>query len=157
MARPEGRSDPLNALVGFKPTPPKILFYDNACALAQTAYKWAPNFFVRTRLYVTGLPSVRRWHSSDAGACVLRYHDVFHSYGHICSSAFRSRLHPDTAPLNTSAAEQLNAALQCLKHSASGMGQARFIFFCLFFLTLLNDEKNKRREAEARLYSRFVV
>ena len=72
------------------------------------------------------------------------FHDVFHSYSHKCSDAFKSSRLQGFDGVNTSVAEQFNSFVKCIKGSASQFSQVRFAFHLQFVISEWNSRKSDR-------------
>ena len=123
----EGRKDPAFSLYTHKQTAPSVLFYDFGCALDEYNLNRESGFFMNTKVY----------------------HDLFHSYNHVCSSVFKSSRIASLQHCNTSNCEQFNSYLQKIKASARNMSQEHFMFYLQFFIHIWNT--NKRDTVERRL------
>ena len=80
------------------------------------------------------------------------FHDVFHSYSHKCSDAFKSSRLQDFDGVNTSVAEQFNSFVKCIKGSASQFSQVRFAFHLQFVISEWNRRKSDRLRKIANTY-----
>lgn len=93
MKRGEGTRDALLSLYKFKRVCPKAIFVDFACHGEEAALNWLPEYFQHCQFF----------------------HDMFHSYGHVCSRRFSTADHNLKLCENTSLMEQLNAFLQVIR------------------------------------------
>ena len=114
----EGRKDVFSSLYKYIETPPKHIFYDNACQLNEYCLNREPNFFLDTQFW----------------------HDLFHSIGHICGFNFRSGRVLGLEGINTEICEQVNSFLQSIKYTSSHLTQEHFMLFVQFFLYILNKK-----------------
>ena len=120
----EGRKDPAFSLYTHKQTAPSVLFYDFGCSLDEYNLNRESGYFQNTRVY----------------------HDLFHSYNHVCSSVYKSVRLPNLRYCNTSICEQFNSYLQSIKCSARNMRQDHFMFFLQFFAHIWNGQKRDATE-----------
>ena len=123
----EGRKDVFSSLYKYIETPPKHIFYDNACQLNEYCLNREPDFFLDTQFW----------------------HDLFHSIGHICGFNFRSGRILGLEGINTEICEQVNSFLQSIKYIASHLTQEHFMFFVQFFLYILNKNKTESHKKQA--------
>ena len=123
----EGKKDPFSSIMKYSPRAPDILFYDNACQFSEYSLNREPAFFRDTKFF----------------------HDVFHSYSHVCQKSFRSRRIPHIL-VNTEICEQFNAKLRSLKHIGSRLRQDKFMFLLQIIVHYWNKGKTKAfRETQA--------
>lgn len=115
----EGRKDAFFSLYSYLPEPPKEIFYDFGCSLAEYCLNREPGFFRETRFW----------------------HDIFHGFSHKCPRSFNSSRIPMLSGLNTEICEQFNAFLQCIKYTGSHLTQTHFCFFLQFFISIWNSKK----------------
>ena len=125
----EGRKDVFSSLYKYIETPPKHIFYDNACQLNEYCMNREPEFFLNTQFW----------------------HDLFHSIGHICGFNFRSGRVIGLEGVNTEICEQVNSFLQSIKYTASHLTQEHFMFFVQFFLYILNKNKTESHRKQATI------
>ena len=125
----EGRKDVFSSLYKYLETPPKHLFYDNACQLQEYCLNREPDLFLDTQFW----------------------HDLFHSIGHICGFNFRSGRIIGLEGINTEICEQVNSFLQSVKYTASHLTQEHFMFFLQFFLYILNKNKTENHKKQASI------
>jgi hypothetical protein len=131
----EGRIDPMSLLYCFKPTPPKVFFYDYVCGFDIFASNRENAFVAETEMY----------------------HDVFHGVTHkSCSKAYTARRFSRFNYYNTSICEQFNSFLKCIRHSARNMSQPRFVFFVSFLIAIWNMEKEKQLVADIDAFAKLV-
>jgi hypothetical protein len=121
----EGRNDVFSAIFERWPSPPDVVVYDFACALAPYCTLREHEFFKNTKFLI----------------------DEFHAQGHTkCSKAcFLSNYRGydlDIKAINTSAAECGNAGLLRVRKSMSFMRQDHAIIFVYVFLAIWN--RNQR-------------
>ena len=125
----EGRKDPFASLWKFLPNPPKEVFYDFACGMSEYCLNREPNYFRETRFF----------------------HDIFHSFPHVCGPNFRSVRLSSLDGVNTEICEQWNSFLQCIKYTASHLSQSHMVFFMQFMIFLQNKRKTHRFQNQARI------
>ena len=125
----EGRKDVFSSLYKYIETPPKHIFYDNACQLNEYCLNREPDFFLDTQFW----------------------HDLFHSIGHICGFNFRSGRVLGLEGINTEICEQVNSFLQSIKYTSSHLTQEHFMFFVQFFLYILNKNKTENHKKQASI------
>ena len=125
----EGKRDPFCSLWKYMETPPKEIFYDNACQFNEFWLNRAPALFKNTR----------------------SWHDLFHSEPHKCGNNFKSGRVDSLEGINTEICEQTNSYLQCLKYTCSHMSMVHMMQFLQFFLYLHNCEKTKRFQHQASI------
>jgi hypothetical protein len=89
----EGMRDAVAPLYRFLPNPPKNIWVDYACGMAEVALNWMPDYYRSVRFF----------------------HDVFHGYGHVCGPTHKSHRHREFLRVNTSLMEQVNAFIQPLR------------------------------------------
>ncbi len=118
----EGRKDPFSALLKYKPTPPKEVFYDFACQFNEYCLNREPAFF--------------KW--------VRVWHDLFHGCNHKCVPCFKSTRVLGLQGLNSEICEQFNSYLQSIKFTGSHLSQTHFMLFAQFMICLWNREKTAR-------------
>ena len=118
----EGRKDPFCALYKYLPVAPKDVFYDFACQFNEYCLNREPLFFKNTRFF----------------------HDIFHSFPHVCGPNFRSSRLLGLQGVNSEICEQWNSYLQCVKFTASHLSQCHMMFFIQFLVFLKNKDKSKR-------------
>lgn len=115
----EGRKDPFSALLKYKPSPPKELFYDFACGMSEYSLNREPDFF--------------KW--------VRFWHDIFHGVNHMCLPCFKCRRVLGLLGVNTEICEQFNSYLNSIKYTASHLSQIHFMLFTQFLIYLWNKDK----------------
>ena len=93
IKRAEGKRDAICSLYRFKKTSPKVMMVDFACHAEECGLNWLPEYYKDT----------------------LFLHDMFHSYGHVCSSRFGSQELRRKPCANSSMMEQINSFLQPLR------------------------------------------
>jgi hypothetical protein len=93
IKKAEGKRDAVCSLYRYKRDPPKLVMVDFACHAEESGLNWLPEYYKDTKFM----------------------HDMFHSYGHVCSSRFSSAdlLHKPSA--NTPIPEQINSYLQPMR------------------------------------------
>ena len=127
----EGRKDPFASLYKYMPKAPNHVFYDFACSLSEYCLNREPQFFSQTRFW----------------------HDLFHSFVHLCGKMFRSRRLP-FLNVNSEIAEQYNSFIQCIKYTGSHLSQSKFCFlmqFCMYWWNLRKTESYRKLLNIARL------
>ena len=119
----EGRNEAFSFLTKFFVEAPRIVVYDFACALQEYCLNRAPEFFKGTLFVV----------------------DKFHWGGHSsCARSYSPFLYSRLRSVNTSIAEQCNAALKMIRSSTSRMAQVSFMLVVRFFLDAWNRKKIAR-------------
>lgn len=118
----EGAKDPFSAMFKYMEEPPQEVFYDFACRLHEYSLNREPAFF----------------------KCVRFWHDLFHGVNHICGDCFKSTRILALDDADTEVCEQFNAYLQCIKYTASSLGQANFMLFTQYFIYLYNKSCTER-------------
>lgn len=93
IKRGEGKRDAVCSLYRFKRKSPKVVMVDFACHAEECGLNWLPEYFKDTAFL----------------------HDIFHGYGHVCSSRFGSHDLPSKPCANSSLMEQFNSFLQPLR------------------------------------------
>ena len=119
----EGRKDPFSALFKYKEEPPQHLFYDFACSFSEYALNREPDYFKKCRTW----------------------HDLFHSFNHVCGEIFKSSRIPNLTA-NTEICEQFNSYLQRLKWTCTHLGQERFCFILQYAIFKWNVKQTERIE-----------
>ena len=129
MTRAEGRKDPSASLYAHLEKPPQYIFYDFACNLQEYCLNRESGYYKDVRFF----------------------HDIFHSYAHKCSCAFKSRRLQGIESVNPEICEQFNSFIQCIKTSARQMSQAHFCFYLQFFLYEWNERKRILSQKKIRV------
>ncbi len=93
IKRAEGKRDAVCSLYKYKRSPPQMVMVDFACHAEESGLNWLPEYFKDT----------------------MFVHDMFHSYGHVCSSRFGSGDLPRKPCANTPVMEQINSFMQPLR------------------------------------------
>lgn len=93
IQRSEGKRDAICSLYRFKKTAPETVLVDFACHAEETGLNWLPEYYKNTNFL----------------------HDIFHSYGHVCSTRFGLKDLPRKPCDNTSLMEQINSFLQPIR------------------------------------------
>ena len=96
------------------------VFYDFACNLQEYCLNRESGYYNSVRFF---------------------FHDIFHSYAHKCSSAFKSTRVQGFETVNSEICEQFNSFLRCIKRSARQMSQTHFCFYLQCFLHEWNRSK----------------
>ena len=117
----EGRKDPAASLYTYIEKAPDVIMYDFCCCLPEYVHNRGKGFFKNTKFF----------------------HDVFHSYTHKCTPAFRCNKLIDFDGVNSSICEQFNSFVQNIKTSAKLILQMHFTFHIQFFIYIWNSQKNK--------------
>ncbi len=116
IKRAEGKRDAVCSLYRFKKVSPKILMVDFACHAEECGLNWLPEYYKDTTFM----------------------HDMFHSYGHVCSSRFGSGDLPRKPCANSSLMEQINSFMQPLRGLlASGTTRVCFSSSAFFMNNIL--------------------
>lgn len=129
MTGAEGRKDPAASLYSHLENPPTDIFYDFACNLQEYCLNRESGYYKNVRFF----------------------HDVFHSYAHKCSYAFKSRRLQGFESVNSEICEQFNSFIQCIKKSARQMNQSHFCFYLQFFLHEWNERKRLVTQGKTRV------
>lgn len=124
----EGRKDAFSPIFKYKETPPKDIFYDNACQFSQYSLNREPDFWKMVRIF----------------------HDIFHSFNHICGDVFLST-RVRGLNVNTEICEQFNSFIQCVKYSSVKMTQAHFMLYLQFMVYVWNKKKQASHKGELRV------
>ena len=95
------------------------MFYDFACNLQEYCLNRESGYYNSVRFF----------------------HDIFHSYAHKCSSAFKSTRVQGFETVNSEICEQFNSFLRCIKSSARQMSQTHFCFYLPFFLAWMESKQ----------------
>lgn len=130
----EGRKDPFASMFRYKPTAPDVIFYDFACQLSEYSLNREPGYFRETRYY----------------------HDVFHSWNHVCAKTFKSRRVPSLR-VNSEICEQFNARLQCIKFTGTHLSQPRFMFLLQLVMHFWNAEKTEAFRKRLGVFQRTML
>ena len=117
----EGRKDPAASLYTDIVKAPDVIMYDFCCGLSEYVHNRETGFFKNTRFF----------------------HDVFHTFTHKCTAAFRCNKLLGFDGVNSSICEQFNSFLQNIKTSAKLMSQTHFTFYMQFFIPIWNCQKSK--------------
>ena len=117
----EGPKDPFSALFKYKPSPPKEMFFDDACNFAEFALNREPGWFKWVRIW----------------------HDIFHGVNHVCLPLFHSKRVVGLGGLNSEICEQFNAYMKSIKFTGSSLSQVHFVLFTQFMILRWNRMKNQ--------------
>ena len=129
MTGAEGRKDPSASLYSHLEKPPQDVFYDFACGLQEYCLNRESGFYKNVRFF----------------------HDIFHSYAHKCSCAFKASRLQGFESVNSEICEQFNSFIQCIKRSARQMSQTHFCFYLQFFLHEWNERKRSLSQKKLRV------
>ena len=81
IKKAEGKRDAVCSLYRYKRDPPKLVMVDFACHAEESGLNWLPEYYKDTRFM----------------------HDMFHSYGHVCSHASALQIyHTNRVPTHQS-------------------------------------------------------
>ena len=106
----EGRKDSAASLYTHIVKAPDVIMYDFCCGLSEYVHNRESGFFRKTRFF----------------------HDVFHSFTHKCTPAFRCNKLFGFDGVNSSICEQFNSFLQNIKTSAKRCHKLILRFTCNF-------------------------
>ena len=112
----EGRKDPFSSIYCYMENAPAEIYYDFAFSLYEYSLNREPAFWRNTRFW----------------------HDIFHSYGHLCGDNYKSTRIRNLNHLDTSICEQFNPFVRCFKYMATHLTQSHFTFFLQFFIAIWN-------------------